>query len=292
MRGRGRRGRGAGPRGRRGGAAGPRERRPRTSEYDPMDLAEIKAMLVFYMDTLSKYPRQAPELLRKVAVADEKKEEEIRVIIASAFTGGTIPADKAAELCSDLMEINEYANKSKADLRLKSNLKYNPDDIAKMVHDVALESVLEKQELQPVHQVVLVELGSVDKPKEEKSTEEKPTEEKPEPLPVPVIPVIASAHDVNTVKKIEDEHKGEDRIDNANQQNRYVIPPRQQALTIPRSSQNEGNGLGLNGPVLNGSPVKQKKPSFFVRLSHLFQSHKKEDKNHDNDNHASQRFLN
>ncbi len=149
MRGRGRGRRGSGPRGRIGGGPSlPRERRPRTSEYDTMDVAEIKAMLEFYVDALAKYPRQTPELLRKTTVSVIKTEEEIRQIIALAFTGNLIAAEAVAELCDDLSEINAYANKSKEELKLKSNLRYNPDDIAKMVHDAVIESVLEKQSSQ------------------------------------------------------------------------------------------------------------------------------------------------
>jgi hypothetical protein len=110
-----------------------------------MDLAVIKAMLDFYTDTLAKSPRQAPQLLKKVAVPAMKSRHEINEIIDSAFAGEEITAGRKKKLRDDLRELNFYANQSKNELLLKSNLNYRQTDIAKMVHDMAIEIVLEKQ---------------------------------------------------------------------------------------------------------------------------------------------------
>lgn len=144
------RGNASGPRGRRGGSsmrggAVVRRRKPRPSEYDAQDVSEIKAMLDFYTEALSRHPARAPELLRKTAVSEIKSEDEIRQIIASAFAGKNLDADEAAKLTEELLEINKYALCSGEDLRLKSNLNYSPEDIAKMVKDAAIELVLDNQ---------------------------------------------------------------------------------------------------------------------------------------------------
>jgi hypothetical protein len=139
---RGRRGLNIRPRGRKGAA--PRTQ-PRPTQYDPMDLAVIKAMLDFYTDTLAETPRQAPQLLKKVAVPAMKSRHEINEIIASAFVGEEISAGRKKKLRVDLSELNFYANQLKSELQLKSNLHYRQSDIAKMVHDMAIEIVLEKQ---------------------------------------------------------------------------------------------------------------------------------------------------
>lgn len=122
------------------------EQKPLTvSEYNRQDMAEIKAMLVFYVDMLTEYPAQVPELLRKVAVSKLLDSTYIQKVITSAFAGVPLKEDDRSELENDLKEINKLATQKPTDLHLKSGLPYSADDIAKIVYDMSIVAVLENQ---------------------------------------------------------------------------------------------------------------------------------------------------
>ncbi|AZL15267.1 hypothetical protein [Rickettsiales endosymbiont of Stachyamoeba lipophora] len=113
-------------------------------EYDAQDMAEIKAILALEVYYLAKFPTVAPELLRKVATPSIKTEEEITKAIKTAFVGKPSLSEETQEmLYQELKIINQYANKTKTELRLKSQVDYSNVDIAKMFYDKALELVIE-----------------------------------------------------------------------------------------------------------------------------------------------------
>jgi hypothetical protein len=117
------------------------------NEPDKQDLSEIKAALEYYTDELRKFPKEADELIRKVAIPRILKDEDIKNFIDFAFMGRIVYAQEIEVLLDELVDINSWANKTKQELKLKSAVPYTPKDIANMVRDMALSSINDKVKL-------------------------------------------------------------------------------------------------------------------------------------------------
>ena len=115
------------------------------TQYDPNDIAMIKAMAALYVNCLSEHPRQVPYLLQKACVPEIITEVGMREIANRAFVGIVVDDDSKEECINDLITLNELANTSPQLLRLKSDIRYRQHDIAKIVYDTSLAATLECQ---------------------------------------------------------------------------------------------------------------------------------------------------
>jgi hypothetical protein len=114
------------------------------NEPNSQDLNEIKATIEYYTDELSKFPKEADELIRKVAIHSTLDEKDIKSIVDFAFMGRVVYQMEVDVLVEDLKSINDIANKRKEDLKLKSAIPYTQKDIANMVRDMVLSSINDK----------------------------------------------------------------------------------------------------------------------------------------------------
>lgn len=112
---------------------------------DLNDLETVKDIVRMHIDKIAKIcPAKTEALFNQVAVEGAKSNNQIKAIVKNEFKDSVLYKQDLDELVTDLSVINQIANREKDEFNFKSGITYNKFDIAEMVREAAIVSILQR----------------------------------------------------------------------------------------------------------------------------------------------------